>query len=185
MHECYLPTVDIDGGGSDNDSYVSNAASYASVDCFEDDYDYKESCSSSDEEDAEETFKRRLMTTWAVEANIARCHVNSLLQLLKTDGGLGYLPVDWKTLAKTELSRGKISFRDVPPGRYVHLGLRNGILLSLLKIDVANLPDDIEIIINADGIPVAKSSGSQFWPILGRTCGVDGGFVFVIGIYHG
>ena len=57
--------------------------------------------------------------------------------------------------------------------------------MSLLKIDVANLPDDIEIIINADGIPVAKSSGSQFWPILGITYGVDGGFVFVIGIYHG
>ena len=90
--------MDIDGGGSDNDSYVSDAASYASVDCFEDDYDYKESCSSSDEEDAGETFKRRL-TTWAVEANIARCHVNSLLKLLKTDGGLGYLPVDWRTLA--------------------------------------------------------------------------------------
>jgi hypothetical protein len=119
-----------------------------------------------------------------VEANIAQCHVNSLLKHLKTDGGLGYLPVDWRTLAKTELPRGKISFRDVPPGRYVHLGLRKGMHLFLLKIDVANLPYDIKIIINVDCISVAKSSGSQFWPILGRTCGVDGGFVFVIGIYH-
>ena len=111
--------MDIDGGGSDNDSYVSDAASYASVDCFEDDNDYKESSSSSDEEDAEDSFKRRL-TTWAVEANIARCHVNSLLKLLKTDGGLGYLPVDWRTLAKTGFF-GKIFFCDIPAGRYVHL----------------------------------------------------------------
>ena len=96
-----------------------------------------------------------------MEANIAQCHVNSLLKHLKTDGGLGYLPVDWRTLAKTELSRGKISFRDVPPGRYVHLGLRNGILLSLLRIDVANLPDDIEIIL--DAITVSKM---QWKPVL-------------------
>jgi hypothetical protein len=63
--------------------------------------------------------------------------------------------------------------------------LANGIILSLLKTDVAHLPDIIEIIISVDGLPVAKSSGSQFWPILARTCGEDGGFVFVIGIYHG
>ena len=62
MHECYLPTVDIDGVGSDNDSYVSDAASYASVDCFEDEYDYKESCSSSEEENAGDNFKRCLTT---------------------------------------------------------------------------------------------------------------------------
>lgn len=86
-----------------------------------------------------------------------------ILKLLKTDGGLGYLPVDWRTLEKTELSCGKIFFCDVPPGRYVHLGLRNGILLSLLKIDVANLPDDIEIITSADGITVSKM---QWKPVL-------------------
>jgi hypothetical protein len=176
--------MDADGDRSDSDSYVSDAASYATVDCCEDDYDYKDSCSISEEEDAEEIFKNGL-ATWAIEANIARCHVNSLLKLLKTDGGLGYLPVDWRTLAKTQLPRGKLPFRDVPPGRYVHLGLANGIILSLLKTDVAHLPDVIEIIISVDGLPVAKSSGSQFWPILARTCGEDGGFVFVIGIYHG
>ncbi len=54
--------MDIDGGGSDNDSYVSDVASYASVDCFEDEYDYKESCSSSEEENAEDNFKRCLTT---------------------------------------------------------------------------------------------------------------------------
>jgi hypothetical protein len=53
---------------------------YSTVDCFEDYYDYKESCSSSDEKDAKETFIHSL-TTRAVEANIARCHVNSLLKL--------------------------------------------------------------------------------------------------------
>ncbi|KZS05079.1 Uncharacterized protein APZ42_031821 [Daphnia magna] len=71
--------------------------------------------------------------------SIVRCPVNSLLKLLKIDGGLGYLPADWRTLSKTQLSRGKVSFRDVPPRRYVHLGLANRIILSLFKIDAANL----------------------------------------------
>ncbi|EFX77903.1 hypothetical protein DAPPUDRAFT_105706 [Daphnia pulex] len=133
LHACYTPTMDADGGRSDSDSYVSDAASYATVDCYEDDYDYKDSCSISEEEDAEETFKNGL-ATWVVETNIARCHVNSLLKLLKTDGGLGYLPIDWRTLTKTQLPRGKLPFRDVPPGRYVHLGLANGIILSLFKL---------------------------------------------------
>jgi hypothetical protein len=49
-------------GRSDSDSYVSDAASYATVDCCEHDYNYKDSCSISEEEDAEETFKNGLAT---------------------------------------------------------------------------------------------------------------------------
>ena len=55
----------------------------------------------------------------------------------------------------------------------------------MLKTDVAHLPDVIKIVISVDGLPVEKIRGSQFWPILARTCGEDGGFLFGIGIYRG
>lgn len=169
---------------SDTDSYVSNIDSFSSFDGFH--RNHEPSCSSSDDEavNAEEKAKLNL-TTWGIEANIPRCHVNSLLKILKNDGGLQYLPSDWRTLAKANLRRGKLIFRQVPPGRYGHLGLANGIILALLSMDVLNLPDSIELIINVDGLPVSKSSGSQFWPILGRIFGLLYGFTFVIGIYHG
>ena len=170
---------------SDTDSYVSNADSFASVDGFHGN-DECRSCSSDDEVVVNGEEKTKLsLTTWAIEANIPRCHVNAFLKILKSDGGLQYLPSDWRTLAKAQLRREKLLFRQVPPCRYAHIGLANGIILALLAMDVVNLPDVIEIIINVDGIPVAKSSRSLLWPILGRIVGLRYGFPFVIGIYHG
>ena len=68
---------------------------------------------------------------------------------------------------------------------YAHVGLLNGILLALLLIDPKYIPDVIELIINVDGVPISKSSGSQLWPILVRIHGIPGLLPFVVGIYHG
>lgn len=51
-----------------------------------------------------------------------------------------------------------------------HLGLANGIILSLLKIGVGNPPNVIEIIISVDGLPAyqlqkaIEASFGLFWP---------------------
>ncbi len=47
--------------------------------------------------------------------------------------------------AKTELKCGKLSFRQVTPGLYAHVGLVNGILLSLVSMDLQHLPDFIQL----------------------------------------
>ena len=53
-------------------------------------------------------------------------------------------------------------------GDYVYLGLLNGIR-RILSENQAAIPDEkINLIVNVDGVPLYKSSGAQFWPILCR-----------------
>jgi len=75
------------------------------------------------------------------------------------------------------------STHPVAPGQYSHLGLAWGIVGELNKVAIASIPEVIEIIINIDGLPLAKSSGSQFWPVLGKIKGLAGTGVFPIGIW--
>ncbi|EFX67076.1 hypothetical protein DAPPUDRAFT_64179 [Daphnia pulex] len=44
---------------------------------------------------------------------------------------------------------------------------------------------DIKIFVNIDGIPIAKSGSSQFWPILGKIAWVKRSKPFIIGVYWG
>lgn len=41
------------------------------------------------------------------------------------------------------------------------------------------------MLINFDGLPLAKSSGSSFWPILGMIANVQNSAPFCIGNFHG
>lgn len=59
--------------------------------------------------------------------------------------------------------------------------MENGIINSSFKI---NLDSVIKIVIGVDGLPLSKSSSSQFWPILGYIH-PHKEIVFPIGIYHG
>lgn len=53
-------------------------------------------------------------------------------------------------------------------GSYIHLGLRNMLIPYLIKQNAQlYIPSRIlNIGINIDGLPIAKSSKSQLWPIL-------------------
>ncbi|XP_048514942.1 uncharacterized protein LOC125501871 [Athalia rosae] len=69
-------------------------------------------------------------------------------------------------------------------GHYAHFGLREGIEFSLRSY-FYNYPNEVKFDISVDGLPLAKSSSSQFWPIMGSVvsdCYTD---PFVIGIFHG
>ncbi|KZS03642.1 KRAB-A domain containing-like protein, partial [Daphnia magna] len=80
----------------------------------------------------------------------------------------------------------EIPLKIVNPGHYHHLGIANGILQMLFKLKIINLSNPtIKLIVNIDGIPIAKSSGSQFWPILGLIVDILNSKPFLIGIYHG
>lgn len=68
-------------------------------------------------------------------------------------------------------------------GSYYHFGLANGLFSCLIPIHPPNLPSKISILINVDRIPLAKSSKTTFWPILGLIHGFVG--PFPIGDYCG
>jgi len=65
----------------------------------------------------------------------------------------------------------------VPPGEYYHRGLINELVRVLSKYENVNLT------LNIDGLPLSKSSGQQFWPILISVAGVQS--EIMVGVYCG
>ena len=69
--------------------------------------------------------------------------------------------------------RGKIEVREMPLGKYQLCD----IVASLLKILAAmessgvEIPEVLYMLVNVDGIPLSKSSSSDFWPILIKILG--------------
>ena len=126
------------------------------------------------------SFKEQL-AKWAIQ--IPAVHVNSLLSILRThDCFKEILPRDSQSLVRTPRVVETIP---VPPGLYDNFGLEN-VLIQVLKYSHFK-GKSIQLLINTDGLPISKSSGSQFWPILGliRNDFELGNVVFVIGLYHG
>ncbi|KAG5884593.1 hypothetical protein JTB14_000610 [Gonioctena quinquepunctata] len=116
---------------------------------------------------------------WAVENKVTLSAINQLLAILveaKPDDFHG-LPRD----ARTFLATPKLTItREVDPGEYYHFGIQKS-LEDLFKKNCSKPTDPIQIGINIDGLPIAKSSNSQFYPILG----LESKNVFLIGLYHG
>lgn len=119
---------------------------------------------------------------WAVNHNVSNNTVNSLLKLLKTHKCFSSLPKDSRTLLKT-FSSSEYSLRTVEPGLYYHFGIAKGILQNY---EFNEINTSIKIAVGIDGLPLSKSSGSQFWPILGYIINKNKKpKVFPIGVYHG
>ncbi len=86
------------------------------------------------------------------------------------------LPKDVRTIRKTPR---KVDLEKIGGGSYYHFGLLNGILSHIQDIQ----PQNIELIVNVDGLPLFKSSRTEFWPILGLIRGQSN--PFPIGIWSG
>lgn len=118
----------------------------------------------------EENVKQSLVQ-WVVECNIPRCHVNNLLKRLNKDAQLNFLPLDARTLLSSK--RGKVTLIDIPPGKYYHFNVENGLIDMLTDMSKRgiDIPNELKILVNVDGIPISKSSSSEFWPILVKVLG--------------
>lgn len=88
------------------------------------------------------------------------------------------LPIDSRSLLATPKSTGS-KIVAVNPGKYFHFGLESGLLRYTSSMD------EIKVAIGIDGLPLSKSSSSQFWPILAYVIGPVPRKVFPVGIYHG
>ncbi|CAG9763607.1 unnamed protein product [Ceutorhynchus assimilis] len=94
------------------------------------------------------------------------------------------LPKDARTFMSTPRS-GTHNIYQLDGGTYLHFGLTENIIRVIKKYNYYS-DDILKLNINIDGLPVAKSSRSQLWPILGDVLlkGIHTD-PFTIGIFHG
>lgn len=135
-------------------------------------------CTNLKEKSIEEQFIANLVE-WSLKYNISHIALNDLSRILQFH--IPGLPCDARTLLGT--CRTFIS-KVVEPGEYYHFGIENCIKnLVCYSHEYFKSVEIIELVINIDGLPLAKSSGSQVYPILCRL--KDQNHVDMIGIYHG
>ena len=136
---------------------------------------------SSDEENEGPNF-RDLFAMWAITWGICQNAVDALLAIFRLfQWGLG-LPRSCRTLLKTPR---RVNVKPMSPGKYYHHGILKGLESILNFIPQNNIPDNVEIFVSIDGLPISKSSGAQFWPILGMISNGKIRKIFLIGLYHG
>lgn len=123
------------------------------------------------------TFRQKL-ATWAAKNNCHRGTVNELLGILRKEGHS--LPKDSRTLLSTPRT---VSTSSKCGGQYVYLGIEHGVRQILSENpSFVEKNKRIQLKVNVDGLPLFKSSSSQFWPILGCFGNQK---VFVIALYYG
>lgn len=101
------------------------------------------------------------LRSWVIRHNVTRRTVNDLLIIL-SEFGLNWLPKDSRSLCKTPKVVKIISTSN---GKYWYHGIETNI-----RHIFSNLIENITLKLdfNIDGVPLFKSSGTEFWPILGR-----------------
>ncbi|CAI6377752.1 unnamed protein product [Macrosiphum euphorbiae] len=122
---------------------------------------------------------------WALDQNIPNNNFDKLLNILRKHKCFEHLPASCRTLYKmySGVSYEKpVEVQIVSPGIYYHFGVADNIKKY---IDFNYLEDTIRLVIGVDGLPLSKSSGSCFWPILGYLSRQRMQSVFLIGIYWG
>lgn len=124
---------------------------------------------------------KRFLGSWAIQFNVPHNTINALLKGLKLHKCFNNLPVDSRTLLSTPKHTYK-TVRCVQPGSYYHFGLTGGIL----RHASAN-SKEIKLAIGIDGLPISKSSGGQFWPIMAYIIDshLISSTVFPVGLYYG
>lgn len=120
------------------------------------------------------------LSQWGSKHNISRSTFNELLLLLQNEGIA--LPKDSRSFTRVHHN---LSVQPMGSGSYVHFGLISGIKHVLHKQTLNSCY--LKLDINSDGLPLTKSSNSQFWVILGSV-EVDSNRIskpFIIGVFHG
>lgn len=128
---------------------------------------------------------RHFLRKWSIENDIKISAVSSLLKGLSEtccSNCCSSLPLDGRTLIETN-RKIKMQIQSKAGGHYVHIGILKGI-----KSHVMGTTDNshkLIAIINIDGVPIFKSSGLSFWPILMRIANGNYDQPFVVGIFSG
>jgi hypothetical protein len=135
--------------------------------------------SSDDDLQATQIGLPEKLADWARSFRIPLNALSSLLAILHDDHPC--LPKDARTLLGTVT---EYAIKHVAGGEYYHFGLKASLTQQLPSINVPS-GSSISVQINIDGLPIFKSSGTQFWPILGMIDGEQRSSPFVIGVFCG
>ena len=137
------------------------------------------SASDSDPDNEEEDPITSKLASWACRNDVTRTALNELLHILRNSGHIN-LPKDARTVLKTPRS---VTVLNKAGGDYVYLGIEAGILRTLSDFSSSNNPNPIiKLLINADGVPIFKSTNIQVWPILGEC---ENRNPFIISLFFG
>lgn len=117
-----------------------------------------------------------VLAAWAVSNRIKHDQLRELMKLWNQYVPLPELPIDPRTLLETPRS---IVIKE----NYWHRGLKKA-LQSILK-NCCEVPSDISLKINTDGISISKSSGVECWPILVEIAELQKSSTEIIGVYCG
>jgi hypothetical protein len=123
---------------------------------------------------------------WASTNKISRVAVDELLKILhqhipRVIHDAYNIPKCAKTLLHTP---NNFMCRDLCGGKYFYLGIKNGLLKALNKLNhhELSIPDIIDLLVNVDGIPLYKSSPECLWPILLSFCNSS---PFIVAVFYG
>ena len=132
------------------------------------------------EDEAQGTSVQEDVAHFVSKHSLTWSSTRELLSIFKKAGVQG-LPKDRRTLLKTPRSVPGVV--ELAGGSFKYFGIESG-LKDFLKQhpDVARLHGHLDLYVSVDGLPLHKSSKSQFWPIL---CKVDGGEPFIAALFHG
>jgi len=134
-------------------------------------------------------YSEKLLTSikyWAVEHKISDIALSNLLKVLKINHDcFHYFPCDARTLLKTNTSNNPLQIQTMCPGIFHYFGLANGLKATIGTNVISG--DTITLHLGVDGLPLTKSSNSQFWPILCciRNLNYTRPCLFLVGLYWG
>ncbi len=105
------------------------------------------------------------LATWATEHKITHVALNSLLSILRKHDL--NMPKDTRTLLGTVRSN-RTKVQNKAGGQYYYFGLLESISGVLYRnMDILRNVSNLKLQVSIDGLPLNKSSATQFWPILG------------------
>lgn len=140
---------------------------------FDTDQEYCSTDSETEQPDEGGISFEEDLRQWAVHNKTTHRSLNELLLILRKQGHL--LPLDARTLLATPQRN---TTEDKCGGQYAYYGLEKAICRFLAQAEAM----DVNLIVNIDGIPLFKSSGVQFWPILAKLEHSD---PFIVAIFCG
>ena len=149
------------------------------------DYGYSEYPDTSDEEmelvdfesqtEEQQSSLREDMAAWAADTKQTHMSVNKMLAILRKHGH--NLPKDHRTLMHTP---SVVESKKKCNGDYIYYGLESGIRKYLEQCPTFS--GAVKLDINIDGVPLFKSSQTQFWPIMAK---FDKSEPFIVSLFCG
>ncbi len=181
-NDVFVGAERIDITESDNCSTSSDSEIQTSLDGDEDDENSAGDDGSASSVASVDEYKKEMNNSLnskvariAIKHKLTHVAVNDVLRLLR-ELGHENVNIDARTILGTTRDRSDDSFE--------HFGLIRGIVKKI-KHGVKSGIHNLQLQISIDGLPLFRSSTTQFWPILGRIVNCVDSRPFVISVYCG